>query len=44
MTIEKLLELSQAFVAGFSVAVSATLAAFLGQTIAKYLAQKESKK
>jgi hypothetical protein len=44
MTIEKLLELSRAFFAGFSVAVSAAFAAFLGQTIAKYLARKESKK
>jgi hypothetical protein len=44
MIIEKLLELFQAFFSGLSVGVSVTLAAFLGETIAKYWARKEYRK
>jgi len=40
MTIEKLLELSNAFVAGLSIGITVGLSSFLGEVVIKYLIRK----
>ncbi len=43
MPIEKLLELSNAFVAGLSIGITVGFSSFLGVVVIRYLARKESK-